>query len=156
MNITIRAAGIIKSGPERALIDDYLDRASMIGRNIGVPKIQESAVDIRTAKSRRVETDIVLSITKPRDVLVLLDERGKALSSRQMASQIANWRDDGVKNLIFAIGGADGFAPSAIPACAHKWQLGKAVWPHKLVRIMIAEQIYRALSILAGTPYHRD
>jgi len=156
VNITIRAAGIIKSGPERTLIDDYLGRTSIVGRNIGIPNIRESAVDIRTAKSRSAETDTILSVTKPGDVLVVLDERGKALTSRQIAAQIAHWRDDGVGTLVFAIGGADGFEPSALPANAVKWQLGKPVWPHKLVRVMLAEQIYRALSILAGTPYHRD
>lgn len=156
MNITIRAAGLIKSGPERTLIDDYLSRAKTVGRNIGITNISESAVDIRAAKSRKLETDTILSISKPGDVLVVLDERGKALTSRQMAKQIASWRDDGIGTLVFAIGGADGFEPNALPANAVKWQLGKPVWPHKLVRVMIAEQIYRALSILAGTPYHRD
>ena len=156
MNIIVRAAGIIKSGPERTLIDDYLGRARVVGRNIGVPNISESAVDIRSAKSRSAETETILSVTKPGDVLVVLDERGKALTSRQMAKQIANWRDDGIGTLVFAIGGADGFEPSALPAGTIKWQLGKPVWPHKLVRVMIAEQVYRALSILAGTPYHRD
>ena len=138
------------------MINDYLGRARIVGRNIGVPNISESAVDIRSAKSRSAETDTILSVTKPGDVLVVLDEHGKALTSRQMAKQIANWRDDGIGTLVFAIGGADGFEPSALPAGAVKWQLGKPVWPHKLVRVMIAEQVYRALSILAGTPYHRD
>ena len=156
MNIIIRAAGMIKSGPERTLIDDYVGRANVVGRNIGITNINESAVDIRAAKSRSAETDTILSVTKPGDVLVVLDERGKALTSRQMATQIAHWRDDGVGTLVFAIGGADGFEPSALPVNSVKWQLGKPVWPHKLVRVMIAEQIYRALSILAGTPYHRD
>jgi len=156
MNIIIRAAGMIKSGPERTLINDYLDRAGFVGRNIGIPNISESAVDIRSAKSRSAETDTILSVTKPGDVLVVLDERGKALTSRQMATQIAHWRDDGIGTLVFAIGGADGFEPSTLPTNVVKWQLGKPVWPHKLVRVMIAEQIYRALSILAGTPYHRD
>lgn len=156
MQITIRAAGFIKSGPERIMIDDYLGRAGVIGRNIGFPDISESAVDIRAAKSRSSETETILSTVKPGDVLIILDERGKALTSRQMAKQIAHWRDDGVRNLVIAIGGADGFEPSALPAGVVKWQLGKPTWPHKLVRVMIAEQVYRALSILAGTPYHRD
>ncbi len=138
------------------MIDDYLGRAGVVGRNIGIPNISESAVDIRAAKSRGAETETILSTTKPSDILVVLDERGKALTSRQMARQIANWRDDGIGTLVFAIGGADGFEPAALPANAVKWQLGKPVWPHKLVRVMIAEQVYRALSILAGTPYHRD
>jgi len=156
VNITIRAAGLIKSGPERDLVDDYLNRAGLIGRNIGFAKISESQVDIRAANTRTDETHAVLAITKPSDILVVLDESGMALTSRQIAKQLANWRDDGVRNVVFAIGGANGFEPNALPVGAVKWQLGKPTWPHKLVRVMLAEQIYRALSILAGTPYHRD
>jgi len=73
-----------------------------------------------------------------------------------MTQQITRWRDDGAKSLHILIGGADGFEPSALPKGAVKWSLGRATWPHKLVRVMIAEQVYRALSILSGSPYHRD
>jgi 23S rRNA (pseudouridine1915-N3)-methyltransferase len=66
------------------------------------------------------------------------------------------WREAGHNEIIFAIGGADGFEPSALPAQHVKWRFGQQVWPHKLLRVMLAEQIYRALSILAKTPYHRD
>jgi len=156
VNIILRSAGLIKSGPERTLVDDYIKRANNIGRNIGFPTTRESAVDIRAAKTRTDETHTILSPVKPGDLLVVLDERGKALTSRQMAKNLAAWRDDGVRNLVFAIGGADGFEPSVLPAGTLKWQLGKPTWPHKLVRVMMAEQIYRSLSILAGTPYHRD
>ncbi|PHR57412.1 MAG: 23S rRNA (pseudouridine(1915)-N(3))-methyltransferase RlmH [Robiginitomaculum sp.] len=156
MKITVRAANFIKSGPERDLIDDYLKRANGISRNLGIPEIKESAVDIRSAKSRADETKSILSTVLPSDILVILDERGKALSSRQMAKQIAAWRDDGHRHLTIAIGGADGFEPSALPQNTVKWSFGIQTWPHKLVRVMICEQIYRALSILSGSPYHRD
>ncbi len=156
MNIIIRAAGFIKSGPERELVDDYLNRARLIGRNIGLGGISESQVDIRAAKTRIDETHTILATAKPGDILVVLDEGGKALTSRQMAKQLASWRDDGMANVVFAIGGADGFAANALPVGAIKWQFGIPTWPHKLVRVMLAEQIYRAVSILAGTPYHRD
>lgn len=156
MKITIRASGLIKSGPERDLIDDYLKRANGLARNLGVSSVEESAVDTRSAKSRASETDAILGPYDKGARVVILDERGKALTSRKMAAQIALWRDEGDKHLIFAIGGADGFEPSALPSGTVKWSFGTQVWPHKLVRVMIAEQIYRALSILAGTPYHRD
>ncbi|PHR91256.1 MAG: 23S rRNA (pseudouridine(1915)-N(3))-methyltransferase RlmH [Robiginitomaculum sp.] len=156
MKITIRAASLIKSGPERELITDYLKRANGISRNLGITEVSESAVDTRSAKSRTDETNTILSRTNPTDIVVILDERGKALTSRQMAKQIARWRDDGHRQLTIAIGGADGFEPSALPANTIKWSFGIQTWPHKLVRVMIAEQIYRALSILAGSPYHRD
>lgn len=85
-----------------------------------------------------------------------MDERGKALTSRQIAQQLAHWRDNGISEAHFVIGGADGFEPANIPARAVRWSFGTQVWPHKLVRVMLCEQLYRALSILAGTPYHRD
>lgn len=156
MKITIRAASLIKSGSERELIDEYVKRASGIARNLGFSHISESAIDTRKAKSRADETHIILACAQPSDVLVVLDERGKALTSRQMAKQIARWRDDGHGQLIIAIGGADGFEPAALPPNTVKWSFGTQTWPHKLVRVMIAEQVYRALSILSGSPYHRD
>lgn len=156
MKICVRAAGLIKSGPERDLIDDYLKRAQGLARPLGLTDISESAVDTRKAKNRAEETKLILSNTSPTDVLIVLDERGKELTSRQIAKQFANWRDDGLKQVVFAIGDADGFDPASLPANVFKWRLGGQTWPHKLVRVMICEQIYRALSILAGTPYHRD
>lgn len=155
MKITIRASGLIKSGPERDLIDDYIGRANHLARNLGISGISEAAIDMRGAKSKTDETEAILSGYE-QTRLVILDERGKALTSRQMATQIRRWRDEGDRHVVFAIGGADGFDSAALPAGHVKWQLGPQVWPHKLVRVMIAEQIYRALSILAGTPYHRD
>ncbi len=158
MKITIRAAGLIKSGPERELIDEYVKRASSLARNLGITSVDESSVDTRGAKSRSDETEAILSTPSitPANILVILDERGKTLSSRQIAKQIAHWRDDGNRHVTFAIGGADGFAPNTLPANVVKWSFGQQTWPHKMVRVMICEQIYRALSILSNSPYHRD
>lgn len=88
--------------------------------------------------------------------LIVMDERGKSLSSRDISKKVSKLRDDGISELIIVIGGADGFEPSAIPNGAEKWSFGNQTWPHKLVRVMLAEQLYRALSILSGSPYHRD
>ena len=156
MKITVRAAGLIRSGPERAMIDSYLKRAKALCRPLGITEVVENAVDMRRAKNRTDETDFIFSPLDPADVVVVLDERGKELTSRQMADKLAYWRDDGRKNVVFAIGYADGFDRAAVPSHAFHWRLGSQTWPHKLVRVMISEQIYRALSILAGTPYHRD
>ncbi|MEE9347460.1 MAG: 23S rRNA (pseudouridine(1915)-N(3))-methyltransferase RlmH [Robiginitomaculum sp.] len=155
MKITVRASGLIKSGPERALIDDYLSRAKHLSRNLGITDISVSAIDTRGAKSRADETRAILS-GYDNARIIALDERGKALTSRQISRHISRWRDDGDRHIVFVIGGADGFEPSELPANVTLWSFGPQVWPHKLVRVMIMEQIYRALSILAGTPYHRD
>lgn len=156
MKITLRAAGLIKSGPERDLIDDYIKRANGLGRGLGIPSITECAVDLRGAKSRKDETLALCAGYTPTNVFIALDERGKSMTSRKMSQQIASWRDDGRKEIVITIGGADGFEQSALPANTIKWSFGTQTWPHKLVRVMLAEQIYRALTIMAGTPYHRD
>lgn len=156
MRLTLRAAGIIRKGPERALVDDYLTRAQGLSKACGFLSVCEQQVDLRSAKTRAAETDTLLGDIPATQKLVILDERGKALSSRKIAQTLAGWRDDGISETVFVIGGADGFEPDNIPPHAVRWAFGPQVWPHKLVRVMLAEQMYRALSILAGTPYHRD
>jgi 23S rRNA (pseudouridine1915-N3)-methyltransferase len=88
-------------------------------------------------------------------VLVTLDERGRVLSSPEFADQLAKWRDGGRQDVAFVIGGADGIAPSLRARADFSISFGRMVWPHMLVRVMLAEQLYRAASILAGAPYHR-
>ena len=156
MKITLRAGGIIRSGAERDLIDDYLKRANGLARGTGFTSIDEQQVDLRSAKSRADETKILLHGLSSSSKLVIFDERGKTPTSRQISKHISNWRNGGITQLIFVIGGADGFEPDDIPAGTTRWAFGPQTWPHKMVRVMAAEQIYRALSILAGTPYHRD
>lgn len=156
MRLTLRAGGSIKSGPERDLIDDYLSRARHLSRNLGILGIDEQQVDLRHAKTRADETKALMPDAGGDTHYVILDERGKSLTSRQIAKQMAKWRDDGERHVTFVIGGADGFEPSALPKTVTKWSFGQQTWPHKIVRVMLSEQLYRALSILAGTPYHRD
>lgn len=156
MKITLRAGGVIRSGAERDLIDDYLKRANGLANRCGVHSVNEQQVDLRKEKSRIAETQTLLDGLPTNSKMIILDERGKSLTSRQFTKKLANFRDDGLSDLIIVIGGADGFEPSRIPAGTERWCFGQQTWPHKMVRIMLAEQIYRALSILAGTPYHRD
>ena len=156
MKIILRAGGIIRSGPEREMIDDYLQRAQGLARGTGFLSVEEQQVDLRSAKTREAETKTLLGDIPSGGKLIIFDERGKTPTSRQISKDFANWRDDGLSQLILTIGGADGFDPSAIPAGTTRWAFGPQTWPHKMVRMMAAEQIYRALSILARTPYHRD
>ena len=88
--------------------------------------------------------------------LIACDERGRAMGSRAFAARIAALRDDGVRHLAFAIGGADGLDPDLVAASSQALSFGPQTWPHALARAMLAEQVYRAATILAGTPYHRD
>jgi len=156
VKIILRAGGVIRSGPEREMIDDYLQRAQGLARGTGFLSVEEQQVDLRSAKSRATETQMLLGDMPAGAKLVIFDERGKTPTSRQISTQFANWRDDSIGQLVLVIGGADGFEPSSIPAGTTRWAFGPQTWPHKMARIMAAEQIYRALSILARTPYHRD
>ena len=81
-----------------------------------------------------------------------MDERGQNMTSRKIAQFIQELDED----VTFVIGGADGFEPDLLPRSTTRWSFGNQTWPHKLLRVMLAEQMYRALSILSGTPYHRD
>lgn len=156
MKIILRAGGVIRSGPEREMIDDYLQRAQGLARGTGFLSVEEQQVDLRSAKSRATETQMLLGDMPAGAKLVIFDERGKTPTSRQISTQFVNWRDDSIGQLVLVIGGADGFEPSSIPAGTTRWAFGPQTWPHKMARMMAAEQIYRALSILARTPYHRD
>jgi len=156
MKILLRAGGVIRAGAERDLIDDYIKRANGLARGIGFSGIEEQQIDLRRAKSRSEETQKLLQGISDGSKIVIFDERGENLTSRKISKQLSHWRSEGISELVFLIGGADGFDLSKIPAGITKWSFGNQTWPHKMVRVMASEQIYRALSILAGTPYHRD
>ena len=156
MKIILRAGGIIRSGPERELTDDYIKRAQSLAKGTGFLSLEEQQVDMRSAKSRAAQTRLLFDAIPSGAKLVIFDERGKNPTSRKIAQSLGGWRDDGISQLYLIIGPADGFEPSEIPAGTVRWAFGAQTWPHKMVRLMAAEQIYRALSIHAGAPYHRD
>lgn len=156
MRLKIIAAGRLKSGPERELVDRYAARIGGSGAGIGLGPLDECEVDTRAFSDKTAESTALAAQIPDAAALCLLDERGKSLSSREFASQIAGWRDDGFRDAAFVIGGADGLDRAAFGAPRLILSFGKAVWPHMLVRAMLAEQLYRAVSILSGAPYHRD
>lgn len=88
--------------------------------------------------------------------VIACDEHGKARTSRDFAAHIGRLRDDGARRLVLVIGGADGLDPSLIANANETLAFGVQTWPHALVRTMLAEQVYRAVTILSGSPYHRD
>lgn len=156
MKLIVRAGGAMRAGPERDMVNDYLDRAQGLARGLGFISLEEQSVDLNKCRNRAEETrKLFLSLPDGAAVFVL-DERGKAITSRQLSKNLMQLRDDGSSAAVFLIGGADGFEHSDLPAGVRKISFGVQTWPHKLVRVMLTEQIYRALSILAGTPYHRD
>jgi 23S rRNA (pseudouridine1915-N3)-methyltransferase len=152
----IRAVGRIKSGPERTLVDDYLDRATALGRGHGLGPATEREFDPRNLKDKSAETEALVSDLPPGALVFALDETGKSMTSMALSKTLQSARDDGVREAVFLIGGADGHARSLLPAGARLLAFGAATFPHKLVRVMLSEQIYRAVSLIAGTPYHRE
>ncbi len=151
MRIRILCIGRMKDGPERALVDDYLSRAQKTGKSLGYRAVDEIELN---ASSKEDEGQRLLS-KHDKGILIRLDERGEAWTSQDLSRRLARWRDAGEDAVSFVIGGADGTSPLVAAAARHTISFGVQTWPHKLVRVLIAEQVYRALSIEAGSPYHR-
>ncbi len=154
MKLVICAAGRLRGGPEAALIDDYLTRLSRTGRGIGLGPAEVREVEAKSGRRDQEATLLMRAAPSP-GVLVALDERGEVLSSPDFAARLGTWRDDGQPAVGFAIGGADGLTQEMRGRANLVLSFGAMVWPHMLVRVMLAEQLYRAAAILAGTPYHR-
>ncbi|KPQ06241.1 MAG: 23S rRNA (pseudouridine1915-N3)-methyltransferase RlmH [Rhodobacteraceae bacterium HLUCCA12] len=155
MRLHLCAVGRLRAGPERALIDDYLKRLDRTGRALGLGPTAEHEVEDRRGGGMSAEATLLERACPTGARRVMLDERGVALSSPEFAALLARWRDDGCADLAFFIGGADGLDPDFRQGGDQAVSFGAMVWPHALVRVMLAEQLYRAASILAGSPYHR-
>ncbi len=159
MRLVVAAIGRLKDGPERELAERYRKRAEQTGRRIGfrdteVVEIRESRAQ-ETAK-RTVEESIALANVIPdRAITIILDEHGESLDSVTLAKRLGKWRDDGRPAAVFIIGGDDGLASSLRDKANLRLAFGAATWPHQLVRVMLLEQLYRAVTILSGHPYHR-
>ena len=153
MKIGVFAIGRQKAGPEAALVSDYLKRFDNAGRSLGLGPAR--LVELEDRK-RVGESRLLLDAVPEGAFVVALDERGAQLSSRAFASRLAQVRDDGARDAAFLIGGADGHDDAVRARADLVMSFGTMVWPHMLARAMLAEQLYRAASILAGSPYHRD
>lgn len=155
MKVTLCVVGRLRAGPERTLIDDYLTRFERSGRGLGLGPCRVVEVEDRKGGGSPAEAALLRKAI-PRGALVCaLDERGKSMTSPEFASQLGQWRDAGRSDLAFVIGGADGIAKDLRSEVDARLSFGAMVWPHMLARVMLAEQLYRAASILAGLPYHR-
>ena len=155
MRVHLCAVGRLRAGPERALIDDYTTRFDRTGRALGLGPLSEHEVEDRKGGGMAAEAALLARTCPAGALRVVLDERGEVLSSPEWAQRLAQWRDRGTQDLALCIGGADGLDPAFRAEAQGALSLGRMVWPHALVRVMVAEQLYRAASILAGAPYHR-
>lgn len=155
MRVQICAVGRLRAGPERALIDDYLMRFDRTGRALALGPAAVHEVEDKKGGGMAAEADLLARAVPDGAVLVVLDERGRMLTSPDFAQSLAGWRDQGRQDAAFVIGGADGIAPDLRARADLAMSFGAMVWPHMLVRVMLAEQLYRAATILSGGPYHR-
>ena len=159
MRITIAAIGRLQSGPMASLVDDYAERIRRGGAAQGIADISivqfEAPKALAGERRQEAEGDWLTKTVGAMPITVALDERGKHLTSANFADQIRYWRDDGVREIGFAIGGADGLSPTFRSSADLKIAFGAMTWPHMLARVMLCEQLYRATTILSGHPYHR-
>ena len=158
MKLVICAVGRLKEGPERQLAERYLERAGDLAQRLGFsgPNVIEIAESrARDASMRRREEGEGLAAKSEGALRIALDERGASLTSVEFAELLGKHRTSGAKALAFLIGGADGLARENVRAISGTISLGAMTLPHQLVRIVLLEQIYRALTIRLGHPYHR-
>jgi 23S rRNA (pseudouridine1915-N3)-methyltransferase len=159
VKLGIAAIGKLGRCPEADLVGAYVARATAAGRSLGLGPVE--IIEVESRKSgKAAEADALRAhladAPKEGTWVIACDEHGKARSSRAFAAEIAALRDRGVRRLVFVIGGPDGLDPELLAQANGTLAFGPQTWPHAMVRAMLAEQVYRAVTILAGSPYHRD
>jgi 23S rRNA (pseudouridine1915-N3)-methyltransferase len=147
----IVAVGRLRDAASRAMFDEYAARLSwpLTVREVELKR------PLPPEEAKAEEARLLLEAVGRDAVLVALDERGAEWTSAELAGRIGRWRDEGAAELVFAIGGADGHGADLVERAAAAIAFGRMTWPHRLARVMLAEQLYRAQQILAGHPYHR-
>jgi 23S rRNA (pseudouridine1915-N3)-methyltransferase len=159
MRLIIAAVGRLKDGPERTLLERYRDRFADLGKRLGLaPVAWHELAESRAATATKRCTEegaALLKLARDANTIIALDERGKALTSPAFAGLLGKFRDDGTGTLAILVGGPDGLAPAVREAVHVNLSFGAITLPHGLARIVLAEQLYRAATILAGHPYHR-
>lgn len=160
MRVHVAAIGKTKKSAEVDLIDDYVARVNKTGRRAGISDLRvlefpESRAG-KSAERKSEEAEKLLGSVPDGAILVAFDEHGKNITSTEFSRMIAGVRDEGFQNLVFLLGGPDGHDASILSKARFTLALGKMTWPHRLARIMVVEQLYRAVTIMLGHPYHRD
>lgn len=149
MRLLITAIGKAKASPETALYDHYV-------RRIRWPLTCKEHEPKPSAKNKQTEAQALLGACAGYDRIIALDESGKLVSSNDIAQHISGWQQQGNSSFAFIIGGADGLDDALLKQSHAVWSFGRTTWPHMLVRGLLAEQIYRAQTIIDGHPYHRS
>jgi 23S rRNA (pseudouridine1915-N3)-methyltransferase len=159
MRVTLAAVGRARDEPEAALFQRYWERAAALGPKLGFGSFSTAFIELSrkptVAERIREEADRLERCLPRAAHVMVLDSRGQSLTSDAFAGQLARCRDTGIADIAFVIGGPDGLLPEFRDSAKARIAFGLQTWPHLLVRTLLAEQIFRALSILAGHPYHR-
>ena len=156
MKISIIAVGRISNSFEAELVNRYINRFNKLNKLIGLSLLQIIEVDDKKYKTKKQQAKKILEITKAETNIIIFDQKGKCLSSENFTKYLTNQRDSGVKKLASIIAGALALCRSLYGESNEIFSLGKMIWPHFLVRVMITEQIYRSASIILGNPYHKN
>ena len=151
MNLTVAAVGRIKKGPERSLWDIYAKRLRWPLSLIEVEA--KNVIGIEQIKKK--EADLLLAKVPKTSVIVALDQNGLVASSAEFAKKIGEWQNNGINNLVLVVGGSDGLDSTVLDKAQMIISMGQMTWPHKLARVMLLEQLYRAQCILNNHPYHK-
>ena len=153
MKIIIGAVGKMKKkSPEEALINEYVSKTRW---PVEIKEVEEKRT-LPVDELKSVESELLLKVLPNDAKIVVLDERGETLSSRELAGRLRTWQDSGVGTVAFLIGGANGHSETLRQRADLKLSFGRMTLPHMLMRVVLAEQIYRAKTILDGHPYHKD
>lgn len=157
MRLTVSAVGRLKKGPEAELVADYLKRLRERSRRIGISRVEIFEAREGGGEDRKRAEANLLTASLPKDgKIIALDENGRHVTSRELADILQACLNQGVRNAGFIIGGADGLAENIFTRADDRICFGKMTWPHRLVRVMLMEQLWRSVSILTNHPYHRD
>jgi len=159
MRVLLACVGRTANAPEQEMCDAFLRKARSTGRSLGFSDIALQVVETSRAATRPVrqteEAERLARHVPAAAHRIVLDETGKAWRSEDFAARLAKLRDGGTRDLVFLVGGPDGFLPEFREKAEERLAFGPQTWPHLMVRMMLAEQIFRGLAILSGHPYHR-
>lgn len=153
MRLSILAVGQMRGASEAALFDIYAKRIAQAGRQLGFDGLHVTEIKEQKTANDKLAAALVGHTNAH---IIALDETGKTMTSRQFAKVLGEWRDAGHRELVFVLGAADGLRADIRKAAHMSLSLGDMTWPHLLARALLAEQLYRGISILGGHPYHRD
>ena len=152
MKLSLFVAGKARHGPEKELTERFVDRIQRSGQPVGLGPVVLKEYDPARFPPKGFNAAVECNLT----AVCVFDEKAQLLTSEGFANMLVNLRDQARRDCVFLIGGPDGIPPDWAGKADQQISLGRMTYPHMIARILLAEQIYRAISILLGEPYHRN